>query len=369
MKQLNLCNAKMKTLVMLFALLVLTNVLFGQSLALNNYIDSVAKNNNFNGTILISQNSKINYQKSFGLANFQFKVPNRSETKYKVASITKLFTSVLLMQLYEERKIDVNKTIKHYLPDYRGEGADRVTLNQLLSHTSGLANLMDTITSMESALKFGVASYQLPNTSSELLSKYCSGKIVNEPGRVFNYSNSEYVIIGKIIEKIYNKTYDQILHEKILNPLGMRDSGIKYNQNIIEGLADTYFYRDDLKQMVNDLPVYTENWFAAGAMYSTAIDMLKFSNALFGLKLLKQETLNKMFVSGLDEYGYGVWVYEDYEINKKKYKIIKRPGQIMGTQTMLFHVLNEGTTIIILSNATKVSLDEFVAEICKRAVL
>jgi D-alanyl-D-alanine carboxypeptidase len=158
------------------------------------------------------------------------------------------------------------------------------------------------------------------------------------------------------------------LHAKILNPLRMQDSGIKYNQNIIDSLADTYFYRDDLKQLVNDLPVYTENWFAAGAMYSTANDLLKFSNALFGLKLLKQETLNKMFVSGLDEYGYGVWVYEDYEINKRMYKIIKRPGQIMGTQSMLFQVLNEGTTIIILSNATTTSLDEFVEEICKHVV-
>ncbi len=368
MKQLNHCIAGMKKTISLLALLALTNVLFGQSLPVSNFIDSIAKKNNFNGTILINQNSKISYQKSFGLANFQFKVPNRNETKYKIASITKLFTSVLLMQLYEEKKIDVNKTIKNYLPDYKGEGADKVTLHQLLNHTSGLANLMDTITSMESALKFGVASYQLPNTSSELLSKYCSGKLVNEPGKVFSYSNSEYIIIGKIIEKIYNKTYDQILHEKILNPLRMQDSGIKYNQNIIEGLADTYFYREDLKQMVNDLPVYTENWFAAGAMYSTANDILKFSNALFSLKLLKQETLNKMFVSGLDEYGYGVWVYEDYEIKKKMYKIIKRPGQIMGTQAMLFHVLNEGTTIIILSNAVTASLDEFVAEIAKRAV-
>ncbi|MFM9838353.1 MAG: serine hydrolase domain-containing protein, partial [Cyclobacteriaceae bacterium] len=120
MKQLNHCIAGMKNTISLLTLLALTNVLFGQSLPVSNFIDSIAKKNNFNGTILINQNSKISYQKSFGLANFQFKVPNRNETKYKIASITKLFTSVLLMQLYEEKKIDVNKTIKNYLPDYKG---------------------------------------------------------------------------------------------------------------------------------------------------------------------------------------------------------------------------------------------------------
>jgi D-alanyl-D-alanine carboxypeptidase len=97
-------------------------------------------------------------------------------------------------------------------------------------------------------------------------------------------------------------------------------------------------------------------------------DLLKFSNTLFGAKLIKKETLDKMFASGLGEYGYGVWVYEDYEINKKMFKIIKRPGTIMGANSMLFHVLNEGTTIIILSNSGPTELDEFVAEIAKLAV-
>jgi CubicO group peptidase (beta-lactamase class C family) len=174
--------------------------------------------------------------------------------------------------------------------------------------------------------------------------------------------------LGKIIERIYNKTYDQVVVENILQPLQMNSTGLVYQENIIENLADTYFFKDDLNGLVPDLPVYLENWYAAGSMYSTVNDIRKFSNALFGLKLLKQESLNKMFVSGLDEYGYGIWVYEDYEINKKMYKIIKRPGQIMGAQAMLFHILGEGSTIIILSNTGTTSLDNFAAKLAEQII-
>ena len=126
--------------------------------------------------------------------------------------------------------------------------------------------------------------------------------------------------------------------------------------------------RDDLKILANDLPVYWSNWYAAGAMYSTAGDILKFANALFNGKLLKQETLNQMFTSGLGEYGFGVWVYKDYKINDTMYTIVKRPGSIMGAQAMLFHVLEDGATIIILCNTGTVSLDDLAANIAEKLI-
>ena len=357
----------MKQLVAVLAIFVMAHNSFGQSPGINKFIDAFAKKNNFNGTILIQNKSGTSYQKSFGLANYQFKVSNRIETKYKIASITKLFTAVLIMQLYESGNIYLNKTIKNYLPDYKGAGADKVTIHQLLNHTSGMVNI-DTVKTIESALKNGLPVYQKPSTTEELLINHYSDTLVNEPGKVFDYNNAEYIILGKIIEKLYNKTYEQVLKEHILQPLKMENSGLLFQQNIIDGLADTYFYRDDISKLVPDLPVYIENWYSAGSMYSTTNDLLKFSNALFGLKLLRQESLNKMFTSGLGEYGYGVWVYEDYEINNKKFKIIKRPGQIMGAQSMLFHILDTSSTIIILSNTGTTSLDDFAAEIAKQLV-
>lgn len=296
-----------------------------------------------------------------------FKIPNTNDTKYKVASITKAFTSVSILQLYEEGKIDLEKPIITYLPGYKGAAGDKVNVRQLLTMTSGMRN-MDAGTSLESVLKDGLSQYQLPHSSEQMLVQYCSDTLVNKPGSQFDYNNAEFIILGKIIEKVTGKSYEEILQQKILQPLRMANSGMMTQDKIIDKLADTYFYRDDSKMLTNDLPVYWSNWYAAGAMFSTVDDIQKFADALFGRKLLKQRTLDQMFSSGLGEYGFGVWVYKNYEINHKMYTIIKRPGQIMGAQAMLFHVLEHGSTIVILSNTGTVSLDDFAANIATRII-
>ncbi|MGN6438834.1 MAG: serine hydrolase domain-containing protein [Agriterribacter sp.] len=337
---------------------------FAQS-KVEKFMDDFIKKNDFNGTVLIQQNAKVIFRKSYGFANKAFKIPNTVDTRYKVASITKAFTAVLVLQLYEAGKINLDKTINHYLPKYTGAGGNKVTVKHLLTMTAGMHNMDDGLT-LESALKNGIAHYQKPYTSDAMLKNFCSDSLVNEPGKVFDYNNADFIILGKIIEAVTGKTFEDQLTETILNPLQLQHSGMLQQQTIVEKLADTYFYRDDLKTLVNDLPVYIENWYAAGAMYATADDILQFSKALFTGKLLKQETLKLMFASGLGEYGYGVWVYKDYDINGKKFTIVKRPGSIMGAQAMLFHILESGDTIIILSNTGTVSLDDLAADLAKQ---
>ena len=356
----------MKHLALLFLALLSPQDTRAQPAALDGFIATYAQEHNFSGTILVQKNGEVPFARSFGWANIPFKVPNTNQTKYKIASITKAFTSVLILQLQEQGKTDLNKTIKTYLPEYTGEGADRVTLHHLLNHTSGIAN-MDTVKDMETALRSGLPAYQTPYTSDQLLAKLASGKLMHPPGTVFDYNNGDYVILGKIIEKIHGKTYEQVLQDQILRPLKLSSTGLLHQSDVLDGLADTYFYRDDLKAMVHDLPVYPENWYAAGGMYSTAGDLLTFANVLFRGKLLKPETLALMVKPGLDDYGYGLWSYET-NVNGKKYRVVKRPGQIMGAQTQLYRFLDADVTVIILSNTGTTDLDQFVAEIGKRAV-
>lgn len=357
----------MKKLITVIAFCALIKNVYAQPAKADMFIDSFVKRNNFNGTILIKQNSKVVYERSFGFANFPFKVPNTIDTKYKVASITKAFTSVLILQLYEQGKIDLEKPITTYLPDYKGAAGYKVSIKELLNMTSGMRNMEDGIT-LESVLKSGISQFQLPHTSDEMLVKYCSDTLVSKPGTQFDYNNADYIILGNIIEKITGKTYEEALNEKILQPLEMSNSGTMSQEKIIDKLADTYFYRDDIQKLANDLPVYWSNWYGAGAMYSTADDIAKFADALFGRKLIKQETLDQMFTSGSGEYGFGVWVYKAYEINHKMFTIVKRPGRIMGAQAMLFHMLEDNSTIIILSNTGTVSLDDFAANIAKHII-
>ncbi len=343
--------------VFLFATSSQATLAQAQAQTLETTIRDYAREHNFNGTILIQHKNKQIYQQSFGIADRAFNIPVNNDTKFKIASITKAFTAVLILQLYEQGKLDLHATIKTYLPGYTGEGAERVTIHNLLNHTSGIQNF-DTIKSYEEAVKNGMEVYQLPHTTADLLTKYCSGKLVHEVGKVFDYNNADYIILGKIIEKITAKTYEEALRERILDPLGMTQSGMLYQQNVVRNLANTYWKTGETKPLINDLPVYIENWYSAGGMYSTTADLLKFSNALFGSKLLKSETLSLMLKSGLDDYGYGLWA-ATVDIKGKPHRIAHRPGSIMGANTVLLRFLNDDLTIIILGNTNATNIDAF----------
>jgi D-alanyl-D-alanine carboxypeptidase len=357
---------KGKPVLLLAAIIVLAaGPLFGQARRYSRFIDDYAQAHGFSGTIMIEHKGRITYARSFGYANRQFKAANTIRTKYKIASITKAFTAALILRLHEQGKISLNQTIKTYLPNYTGPAGDKVTIKQLLNHTSGMANIDRRLTSAASAIRNGLPHYQTPLTTDQLLVMYCSENLMTEPGRIFDYNNADYIVLGKIIERVSGEPYEQALKKEILQPLGLNDSAMLYQYDVIDNLADTYFFREDLKRLANDLPVYIENWYAAGAMYSTAADVLKFSNALFGLKIIGRKALTEMVTPGLDDYGYGVWVY-DSSINGKKRTVVKRPGRIMGAQSMLFHLLKEKITIVLLSNTDSTDLDSFAAEIAKR---
>ncbi|MDR7133289.1 CubicO group peptidase (beta-lactamase class C family) [Lysobacter niastensis] len=325
------------------------------------FIASYAREHDFSGSILVQQDGKAIYTRSFGLANIPFDQPNSSRTRYKIASITKLFTSTLILQLRDEGKIDLDQTIARYLPDYTGEAADKVTVRQLLHHTSGLPGY-DQVKDAQSAIREGIPVYQLPHSSDELLSRYASGPLVTKPGSTFEYNNADYVVLGKIAEHVSGLSLEQALRQRILDPLQMHDSGLLRQDVIVARLADTYFHRDDSGKLTPDLPAYPENWYAAGAMYSTPGNLLVFANALFGGKLLSAQSQALMLEPGLDDYGLGLWVYET-KANNRGYRVAKRPGRIMGAQAQLYRFLHSDTTVIILANTDAVDLDEFVAKI------
>ena len=203
------------------------------------------------------------------MAERAFGVPADTTTRYRVASITKLFTAVLVMQLHQEGRLHVDSALARYLPGYPGEGADRVTLHQLLNHTSGIQQF-DRETSFQQAVENGIERYQKPHTTDALLARCCSGPLEGEPGAEFTYNNADYIVLGKVIEAVAGRPYDEVLRERILRPLGMCDTDMLLQSAVLPRLAPTYFHRDDTGTLINDLPVYMENWYAAGGMYSTA---------------------------------------------------------------------------------------------------
>ncbi|HEU4882028.1 MAG TPA: serine hydrolase domain-containing protein [Longimicrobium sp.] len=332
------------------------------SAQLDSMIHAYAREHDFSGTILVARSGQALYRGSFGVAERAFGTPADDSTRYRVASITKLFTSVLVLQLHQEGRLDVNATIGTYLPDYPGQGADRVTLHQLLNHTSGLENF-DREQSFQEAVENGLERYQKPHTTDALLARCCSGPLAGEPGAAFNYNNADYIVLGKVIERVTGKPYTQVLEERILRPLGLRETGMMRYNTILPRLASTYFYPDDTGKGIPDLPVYWENWYAAGGMYSTAPDLLVFADALFGGdRLLGEDARRRLLAPALDEYGYGLWSYS-FERGGRRYRVAKRPGSIMGSNAVLYRLLDLDATIILLANTNRADLDQFAQRI------
>jgi D-alanyl-D-alanine carboxypeptidase len=331
--------------------IALPRAAFAQPARLDSVIGAYAREHDFSGTILVQAGGQRLYHGAFGMAERAFGTPADTATRYRVASITKLFTAVLVMQLHQEGRLHADSANAAYLPDYPGGGADRVTLHQLLNHTSGLEGF-DRERSFQEAVENGIERYQKPHTTDALLRRCCSGGLVGEPGAAFAYNNADYIVLGKIIERVTGRTYDQVLDERILRPLGMRETGMMRYDTILPRLASTYFYPDDTGKGIPDLPVYWENWYAAGGMYSSTTDLLAFAHALFGAgTLLRPESLQRLLTPALDEYGYGLWVYA-FERGGRRHRVAKRPGSIMGANA-----------VIILANTNRADLDQFAQRI------
>lgn len=318
-------------------------------------IDYYKKEKNFNGTVLVATNGKIEFLSGTGLANRQLPVDINPQSKFKIASITKTFTVVLILKLYEEGRLDLNAPISKYFKDYKGAGKDSVTIHHLLTYSSGIPNCEGNT---------GIQVYQTESSVTDFIDKYCSGKPAFKPGSAFSYTNNDYIILGRIIENITGKTFAQNVSDYILKPLNMANTGLLYNKTIVPGLASTYNIDDSTGVFYNDDPMYIENYYSAGAMYSTVEDLLKFDQGIFTAKLLSKSTVDLMLTPYPDLYqvAYGFWVYEQ-TFGSQKLKVANRQGSIWGANANWLHLIDGNKTIIVLSNTNATNLPELTDQL------
>lgn len=303
----------------------------------------------FNGTVLVATNGKIDYLSGTGISNRQYQTDINPKTKFKIASISKTFTAVLILQLYEQGKIDLNTNFGKYYPTYKGEAKDKVTIQNLLTYSSGIPNTAD---------KFEMKSYQLPLTIDEYINMYCSENLEFTPGDKSNYSNTDYIILHKIIENITSKPFATLLQENILTPLHMNETGLLNSKDIIVGLAESYTINDSTKVITSDEPYFIENFFGAGGMFSTVEDLLKFDNGIFNYKLLSEPTTKLMLKPNekLNGVAFGVWYADGYGTFSKPF--IYRTGGILGACSNWIHTIDDKKTIIVLNNTNGTNLYE-----------
>ncbi|MGC4022996.1 MAG: serine hydrolase [Cyclobacteriaceae bacterium] len=305
-------------------------------------IDSIltfySNNDQFSGTALITYKDKVIFQKAYGMADKENHIPNKMNGQFRIGSTSKQFTAMLIMQLVAENKLSLNDSVSKFIPNYRN---GRVTIEQLLRHQSGIPNYTENEEYMSLILsrKYSV---------SELVTNFCSDPLEFNPGTQFNYSNSGYVVLAFIVEKITSKNYSDVLKEKIFEPAKMSSSFF----SATHPLPMTIGYINGMPEMVYPI----ENTIGAGAITSTAEDLLQWNRALTAHTLLPEKETEQMFTPRVPwdeyyaDYGYGWMIDKSQFVGSKKYKTEYHPGTEAGFFTMLLRRPEKGVFIVLLNN-------------------
>ena len=281
----------------------------------------------------------------------EWNIPNSYDTKFRLGSITKQFTSMLIMQLVEKGKIKLDDKITDYLPYYRKDIGDKVTIEMLLTHTSGIPSYTNQPDFFEKTSK----KYYAPD---DFIKEYCSGDLEFEPGTKFNYNNSGYFILGGIIEHVTGKTYEEAVLENIVKPLGLSETGYDNFETIISKRAAGYEKAGSGYSIAPYLDMALP--YAGGSLYSTVEDLYKWDLALINNKLLPKKYMDDIFrgrVDGMNsQYGYG-WFIDTISLAGKQFVVYNHGGGINGFNTLNYIVPQKGQVVILFSNAGGAPLD------------
>ncbi|MEM9928266.1 MAG: serine hydrolase domain-containing protein [Bacteroidota bacterium] len=298
----------------------------------------------FSGTILVAQEGHAIYHRSFGLAYRATPDTITNRYHYSIASVTKLFTSIRILQLVEEGKLTLNRPAGNYLPKFTALLDPAITVGDLLRHTSGLPNEPE-------------KTYLKPAHPADLVRQLLEKK-KGKSTQQFNYNNVDYLILGLIIEALTGQSWREAISTSILQPLGMDNTGFLEYGYYPANFA--YPYQEKNGRLRQDPLFYIENFYAAGCMYSTTTDLLKLDQALYADVLLSTKGRQQLAIS-FPEYnyvGYGVWNYS-YPFVSTQPTVMERRGGILGANVVLVRLTDDNYTIIILSNDDRFNPDSF----------
>ena len=309
----------------------------------------------FNGTALVADSGKVIFKKGYGYANIEWKVPNVPGAKFRIGSISKQFTATIIMQLVQEGKISLSGTISDYLPNYRKDTGSKVTIKDLLTHTSGIKSY----TSMPHVWSDSLRNHY---TEKYLIKKFQSGNLEFKPGTRFLYDNTGYYLLAAIAEKVTKEKFSKLLRERIIDPLGMKNTGSDNSKNVINKMASGYLRT--FKKYYRDPYIYMPNVMGAGQMYSTVEDLYKWDQALYSNKILNASSKKKMFTPYKEKYGFGWFIFNQPVGNQgDSVKTILHTGGINGFNTIISRLINRKGLIVLFNNTGVAPLLEMEKQI------
>jgi CubicO group peptidase (beta-lactamase class C family) len=312
---------------------------------IDNLVGTYAEYGKFNGSVLVAKEGEIIYKNGFGSANMEWDIPNQTNTKFRLASVTKQFTAILIMQLVADDKLDLAVPILTYLPEYPEENGTKINIHHLLTHTSGIPNY----TSFPNYRDI----MSDPILPGEIVKLFVDSTLQFTPGEKFSYSNSGYVLLGSIIEKITGKSFEEVLQEKILTPLSMNNTGFDHNRKILGNRAAGYY--NNVGNYVNANFIDMSIGYTAGGMYSTVEDMYIWDKALYTGKLLPKKYLDQIFNKHIpawgQHYGYG-WNVGEMQIGNTEdlLQTFDHDGVINGFSSLILRIPSDHASIILLNN-------------------
>lgn len=314
---------------------------------LDKLLSAYAESGKFNGSVLVAEKGNVIFKKGFGLADMEWNVPNKPDTKFRLASITKQFTAMAIMQLVEKGKLKLDVPISAYLPDYPKKNSDVITIHHLLTHSSGIPNL----TSFPGFSKNISRNAYSP---LELVKLFADSTLQFKPGEKFAYSNSGYMLLGYIIEKVTGKRYERVLQENIFTPLRMINTGYDHSRSLLKNRASGYEKNGRVYINANSIDMSVP--YAAGALYSTVEDMYLWDQALYGNQLLRKENMDILYTKHISSggnyhYGYG-WGFGGIHLGNTSELIetIGHSGAIDGFVTQLTRIPSDKSFIVLLNN-------------------
>jgi len=372
MDKINLNNLRLRTkplytkLVKLMFVLSFIALFFNQSIAQINTekeIDSVAtklfETGQIYGGILVAEGDKIIYNKAFGMSDKEAKIPNSDNALFPINSMTKSFTAVLVLQLYQEGLIKLNDPISLYVPVFNHPKSNEITIHHLLSHRSGLQDYF--LVQLNDKMEFDVSM-------NEMLSEIAQMELEFDPGTAFSYNNTGYVLLAMVIEKTRQLSFNDALEEYIFKPLKMNNT--TYNSNDkLNGSVKLYDQDGNIAQ--------TNQYFIGDAgIFSTTKDLHKFLLSVNSDKLLNKmtwelaltshslpEEAKREFPAHFSPYGYGFglteWPYED----SKNKMTANHGGAGFGSSSYMARFIDNDRIIIFWNNQFKPPIQPILFEI------
>jgi len=313
---------------------------------IDSLLEAYNKNDEFMGSIILSQNGKTVYENTVGFSDVKTTKKAGINTKYRIGSVTKSFTATLIFKAIEENKLDINETIESYFPNVKN--VNKITIAQLLQHRSGIHSFTKDKWFFNNRTKY--------ISSTEMLSKISKYESDFEPNSKGEYSNSNYFLLALILEKTYNTSYENLLQEKICKPLNLNNTYSGKEININDNESYSYSYNEKWTEFP-ETNLSTAK--GTGSIVSTPKDLNSFFEGLLTDKILSAESLTLMKTIK-DRYGMGLFRYTTNDREGFGHR-----GRIDEFRATSIYFSKDKLSFTLISNGSKIDINEIYTEILK----